>query len=155
MRFTIAAAAALVAGASASYNYTSPPVYSTTEIECTGPTTITWSYGPTTTTVTVTAPTTVTLPCEVTPPAYSAPSAPGYTPAPPAYTTPAGTPPAYTAPPAGTGYPVYPSANGTTYSAPAGTGYPTASAPPPEFTGAASKAGVGLAAVFGLAAYIL
>jgi hypothetical protein len=147
MRFTIAAAAALVAGASASYNYTAPPVYSTTEIPCEGPTTITWSYGPTTTTVTVTEPTTVTLPCEVTPPAYSTPA---YTPAPPAYTT-----PAYT-PPAGTGYPVYPSANGTTYSAPpAGTGYPTASSPPPEFTGAASKAGVGLAAVFGLAAYIL
>jgi hypothetical protein len=147
MRFSIAAAA-LVAGASASYNYTAPPVYSTTEIACTEATTITWSYGPTVTTVTVTAPTTVTLPCEVSS-AYSAP----------AYSTPAYTPPAYSSapvytPPAGTGSaPIYPTGNAT-YTPPAGTGYPTTSAPP-QYTGAASKAGVGLAAIAGLAAYIL
>lgn len=156
MRFTVAAAAALVAGASASYLPYNVTVPSYTEIPCEGPTEVPYTYGGTTSTITVTEATTLTLPCDTTsaPPVYSTPVAPPVysTPAaPPVYSTPVYTP----APPMSTGSPIYPTANGTTYAPPAGTGYPTTSAPPPAFTGAASKAGVGLAAVLGFAAYVL
>jgi len=149
MRFTIAAAAAFVGAASASYNYTVIPTYS--EIPCEGPTTIEYTYGPTTSTIVVTEPTTVTIPCDVTSvytPVYSTPV---YTP--PTYpSSPVYTPPVYS-----TGAPIpYPSSNGTvpSYSASAPAGTSTA---PPEFTGAANAVNVpaAIAGVAGLFAYFL
>jgi len=155
MRFaTVAAAAAFVAGTSAYSNHTAPAyvteVVTAYTTYCPEPTKITHGGK----TYTVTKATTLTItdcPCTVTKPAppastpvYVKPSAPApYVPAPPA-----------PAPPA-----PYKNATTTVVPAPpAGTGAPTTSAPP-KFTGAANKAfaasGAGLAAVFGVAAYIL
>jgi len=169
MRFEVAAAAALVAGTSASYvpynvstpvytpEYTpaytpayTPSVVYTTEVvsyttfECPKPTTI--PYG--TTTYTVTKPTTLVVPCSETYTTTYPVSHPVYTP-PVVYSTKA---------PVTSAAPHYPSGNATVpaYTPPAGTApAKTTASAPPAFTGAASKAGVGLAAVFGLAAYIL
>ncbi|KAF2195349.1 hypothetical protein K469DRAFT_722596 [Zopfia rhizophila CBS 207.26] len=147
MRFSIATAAALVAGATASYNNTGP-VYTTEVVTayttyCPAPTQIT--HGGKTYTITEATTFTITdCPCTVTKPVASTP-VPVYTPPVVPHSSGAGAP--------------YPSANGTTpvYTPPVGTG--SATPAPPKFTGAANKAfaasGAGLAAVFGVAAYIL
>jgi hypothetical protein len=166
MRFsTVAAAAAFVAGTNAWSNHTGPAyvteVVTAYTTYCPGPTKITHGHK----TYTVTKATTLTIsdcPCTVTKPVSTAvvtscttstPVAPVYTPpvvkpSPPAPYVPSVAPPA-------------PYKNETTTvvpAPPAGTGAPTTSAPP-KFTGAANKAfaasGAGLAAVFGVAAYIL
>jgi len=151
MRFssTIAATAALVAGVSAGYgNFTSVPVAYVTETYvdyttvCPAPTVLTIG----TKTYTVTEATTLTITacsCTMTKPVYTSLVTSCSTAA--AVSTPA---PYY---PTGTGAaPVYtPSATGTgAYTAPIAT-----------FTGAASNmvagSGAGLAAIFGLVAYVL
>ncbi|KAF2268599.1 hypothetical protein CC78DRAFT_540858 [Lojkania enalia] len=144
MRFSLVAAAAVGVAAAGyvpvPYNVSTPsyPTPSYTEIPCEGPTTVT--YGSITTYVT--EKTTLTLECPTTTPEVPPP----YTPSPPESTP-------YT-PVYPTGGPVYPSMNATsTYVAPTG-GYSTTPSPP-EFTGAASQAGVGLAAVAGVLAYLL
>jgi hypothetical protein len=158
MRFSIAAAAAaLVAGTNA-YAYTNgtstAPAYVTEVVTayttyCPEPTKITHGGK----TYTVTKATTLTItdcPCTVTKPAPPH-STPVYTP--PVVVMPSK--PAQPAPPA-------PYKNETTSvyvpAPPAGTAAPTTPAPP-AFTGAANKAfaasGAGLAAVFGVVAYLL
>lgn len=157
MRYAVAIAA-FVAGASASYNYTTPaapvyPVYTTEvvtgyETYCPSATEITHGGK----TYTVTEATTLTItdcPCTITKPVETPVYTPVYTPSVPVET------PVYSSP-----APYYPSTNGTSAAPvvptvyPTGTSAPTTAAPP-AFTGAASKASVGLAAVLGLAAYIL
>ncbi|KAF2478043.1 uncharacterized protein BDR25DRAFT_308871 [Lindgomyces ingoldianus] len=147
MRVSVVAAA-LVASAAASYNYTEPVVYTTEIVSeyttyCPGPTTI--AHG--TKTYTITEATTFTVtdcPCTISKPV--APSTPVYTPPPVVHTSAA----------------PYPSSNASVpvYTPPAGTAAPTSVAPtsPPAFTGAASRfaaSGASLAAIFGLAAYVL
>lgn len=165
MRFQIAAAA-MIAGASASYGYGYPqnttsaagytteapyPVYTTSVVTelttyCPGPTKVT--HGGVTYTVTEATTLTITdCPCTVTYPVET----PVYTPNP--------SKPGESAPPTYPSAPApYPSANGTVPAPPAGTGYPTTAAAttaPPAFTGAATKAGAGLMAVAaGLAAFL-
>jgi hypothetical protein len=159
MRYSVAVAA-LVATASASYNYTTPaapvyPVYTTEvvtgyETYCPSATEITHGGK----TYTVTEATTLTItdcPCTITKPVET----PAYTPAPvetPVYSSAAPVEtPVYSSP-----APYYPSTNGTSVAPPAPTGTtPAATTAPPAFTGAASKASVGLAAVLGFAAYLL
>jgi hypothetical protein len=158
MRFsTVAAAAAFVAGTNAWSNHTGPAyvteVVTAYTTYCPEPTKITHGHK----TYTVTKATTLTIsdcPCTVTKPA---PTSAVYTtpvvvkPSAPAPHVPSVAPPAPPAPYKNETTPVAPAP-------PAGTGAPTTSAPP-KFTGAANKAfaasGAGLAAVFGVAAYIL
>lgn len=160
MRFSvIAAAAALAAGANAYSNATYvTEVVTAYTTYCPEPTKITHGGK----TYTITSATTLTITdcpggCTVTKPV-----APTSTPVAPIYTPPAGKPETPVVPvvPGPSGVPA-PYPNGTVPvvpSPPAGTGSPTGTAPP-AFTGAANKAfaasGAGLAAVFGVVAYIL
>ncbi|KAF2198486.1 hypothetical protein GQ43DRAFT_434228 [Delitschia confertaspora ATCC 74209] len=157
MRFSVAAAAALVAGASAHYNQTAPAyvteVVTAYTTYCPAPTEIVHGSE----TYTVTEATTLTItncPCTITKPA--SPSTPVVVPT-SAPVAPSSGAPVVPVVPSGAPAP-YP--NGTTpaYTPPAvGTG--SATGAPPKFTGAANKAfaasGAGLAAVFGVVAYVL
>jgi len=158
MRFTIAASAALVAGASATYGYGSnatasvPDVYTTevvTQLTTVCPTPTQVTYGGKTYTVTESTTLTITdCPCTISYPV--APTPPAQTPGVPA-------PPAPSAP-----APVYPTGgNGTVPAppapvAPTGTKPPSSPSPaPPSFTGAASQFGVaGMAVVAAAAAFL-
>jgi len=165
MRFStaVAASAAFVAGANAWGNYTGP-VYTTEVVTayttyCPEATEIT--HGGVTYTVTEATTLTITnCPCTITKPVSSAvvtscTSTPvAYSSAAPVYSSaPAYSAPAYSAP--------YVNASTPAYTPPAktATGTGAYTAPVATFTGAANKAfaasGAGLAAVFGLAAYIL
>lgn len=151
MRFSTATAvAALVAGATATYNYTEPPVYTTEVVTeyttyCPGPTTITHGGQ----TYTATSETTLTItncPCTVTYPVTSStpPPAPTtYAPPPPVYNT--------TAPPPTTPYtPTYAPSSPPVSTAPTGSPIPTNGA-----NQAVAASGAGLAALFGFVAYVL
>ncbi len=171
MRFTVAATAAFVAGASASYGYGYPAVNSTSAVYsatptpsdvyettvvtqlttvCPTPTEVT--YGGKTYTVTESTTLTITdCPCTISYPVKPTPAPPAYTPSAPAPVSSAPAPPA--AP--------YPSSNGTVPSAPApvyptGTGVaPSGTPKPPQFTGAANKvAGSALALGAAIAAFL-
>jgi len=151
MKFTAAAVAAFVAGASAHYgSYSNETVVYTTEVVtayttyCPGPTTI--AHG--TKTYTVTEATTLTItdcPCTVTKPVYSSSvvNCPSSTPAP---SVPAGPYPNATAP--APAPPVYSSSAVVIPSSPVVSS-------PPIATGAATKvSAAGLAAAFGLLAFV-
>jgi hypothetical protein len=172
MRFsTVAATAAFVAGTNAWSNHTGPAyvteVVTAYTTYCPGPTKITHGHK----TYTVTKATTLTIsdcPCTVTKPApsstpvYTAPVVVKPSPSAPVVVKPSPSAPAPYVPSAAPPAPPAPYKNETTPvvpAPPAGTGSPATSAPPTKFTGAANKAfaasGAGLAAVFGVAAYIL
>jgi hypothetical protein len=179
MRFTIAATAAFVSAASATYGYgyeanvtSIADVYTTEYVTdlttvCPGPTAITIGGQ----THTVTEATTLTISdcsCTITKPVPAPSSAPAYS-----TEVPSSAVPVTTEIPASSGAPIesypiyssaapsapapYPSANGTlTTVVPSGTGAPTGtSTSPPAFTGAATKMGAGIAAIAAAAAAFL
>lgn len=161
MRFSTAiAATALVAGASATYNYTEAPVYTTEVVTefttyCPGPTQITHGGS----TYTITSETTLTItncPCTVTYPVTSTPA-----PVPSTYVPPPPVTSSYVPPPVYT--PPYNNGTTSTYvpptTAPSSPPVYTSTGTVPVPTGAANQAvaasGAGLAAVLGFVAYVL